>query len=187
MKLRNQGLTLVETLVCLVIVGILILLAIPPVSSTSCPSPAVTMYLSRARQLSNALQALYVADFEEGKLSCVWASPNAPLPTVAQLTNAIVTRGILTKADLEELLFIPGKPGEMAFTIYAVTDDDPIDTIFISTKNWHGPSAPLSKEPFGNKSFALIRKAGDGQVYRALDATNSNIGGRGTYNFLPLQ
>lgn len=188
MKSTTGGFTWLELLVCVIIVGVLFSLALPAVSVGPRHSP-MTRALSNMRQIHIALQSMELDNFAAGKTGPrPWVSDSAHIPTVAELTNALVTGGYVTASDMRKLLSGPSwKPFKAELTFYAVADNDPIDTIFISTKNWHGPDAPASGYPFDKKGFAIMRKGGGGQIYQNSFATNPVLGGRGMYNFLPLK
>jgi hypothetical protein len=59
--------------------------------------------------------------------------------------------------------------------VYPVRENSPGDAIFISTQNWDSFSElQTDSVPYGDKGFVIFRKGGDGNVFQANQATNTN-------------
>jgi hypothetical protein len=74
------------------------------------------------------------------------------------------------------------------FRFYKVTDTDPNVCVFITTKNYTFNS-PLSKDikPFGDVGFVVMRKGGDGVIFRKQQATATNLVGVLPVNSTPIE
>lgn len=137
MKFSHRAFTLVEFCACILIVVILCMLAIPVTSSPSADArQRITGTLSNMRQIHIGLQAMELDNLAEGKTaSGPWVYAGRPIPAVAELTNALVSQGYLSAGDMQKLLSSPSSTTfESGLTFYAVADNDPSETIFISTK-----------------------------------------------------
>ena len=154
----------------------------------------MTQALSNMKQLHLATQQMTL-DHEVDKNPVQWTCSNTTPLTLDQWKKALSPE-YLSDADLKKLLsvtvdrrFIGTKTIDEALNIFAVTKDDPDDTVLFATKNWHGPNVKvLSGEPYGSRAFVVFRKGGDGQVLLPKQITNiSLIGGGGMHNYLPLK
>jgi hypothetical protein len=111
--------------------------------------------------------------------------------------EALSFRNYLGTNQFNELMTYPqGKPFwfwtnrvPTNFTVYAVTGDDPDDTVLLSTANWHGANTTnLSSTVLGNQSFIVMHKSGDGMLIMLRQLTNTVlIGSGGEHNYLPLK
>jgi prepilin-type N-terminal cleavage/methylation domain-containing protein len=182
--------TLIELLVVISIIAILASLAIPAVTG-ALSRGQLTGSLNNARQLAILTQQVALDSFTTGDTNAPgWPGSNNFGKWAGDLTRASVSTNELLK-----LLSAPGKnPSSLsdasaaAFAVYGVQDNNAGDTIFITTQNWIASTTPsaLSPEsqPFGDKGFVVIRKGGDGSVYRKEQATNQ-ISFFGNTNVLP--
>jgi hypothetical protein len=91
----------------------------------------------------------------------------------------------LTESDLRKIASAPGvniaptefPPSKSGLQVYAVKENDPGDSIFVSTYNWSGfAEIPQDAVPYGDKGFVIFRKAGDGGVYQARQAASQALG-----------
>ena len=188
-----RGITWLEILVILSLVAILVSLSIPAVSVGISRSP-ITQTLSNMKQLHLTCQQMTI-DHEVDKNPVRWTCSNTAPLTLDQWKMAI-SPDYLSEADLNKILslkvdrrFFGTKTLDESLKIFAVTKDDPDDTVLFATKNWHGPKEKeLSGEPFGTRAFVVFRKGGDGQVLQQRQITNfSLIGSGGMHDYLPLK
>lgn len=188
-----KGMTWLEVLVLLVLGAILWSLSVPAVGRGLCRSN-ITQTLSHMNQLHLATQQMTV-DHELDKNPVRWTCSNTTPLTLDQWKQALSPE-YLSGADLKKMLsvtfdrrFIGTKTINEGFNVFAVTKDDPDDTVLFATKNWHGPKEKeLSGEPFETKAFVVFRKGTSGTVMQAKQSTNlSLIGGGGIHNYLPLK
>jgi Tfp pilus assembly major pilin PilA len=188
-----RGITWLEVLVLLALIGILASLAIPSVY-IGASKAQMTGPLSHMRILYLATKQ-FTLDNEPSNNPVRWTCSNTTPLTLDQWMKALSPR-YLSEAELKKLLsvteerkFIGTKTIDEAINVFAVTKDDPEDTVLFATKNWHGPKVnELSGEPYGTRAFVVYRKGGDGQVLLQRQITNmSLIGGGGMHNYLPLK
>ena len=172
-----RAFTLIELLVVISIIAILASLALPAVTGALARGQ-LTGSLNNARQLAILTQQVALDAFTTGDTNAPgWPGSNSFAKWAGDLTRA----GVSTN-EILKLLQAPGKvptglesAGSAAFSIYGVQDNNAGDTIFITTQNWDAKSpAALTSEaqPYGDKGFVVVRKGGDGAVYRKEQATN---------------
>jgi len=138
--------TLIELLVVISIIAILASLAVPAVTG-ALSRGQLTGSLNSARQLQLATQTMALDSFTTGE------GPGV---------NIAATE------------FPPSKSG---LQVYSVKENDPGDSIFVSTYNWTGfAEITTDAVPYGDKGFVIFRKAGDGGVYQARQATSQALG-----------
>ena len=110
--------------------------------------------------------------------------------------TAEVVPEYLSTNDFCKILSAPGfivpagklpRMNEMAVRLYAVTRDSPTNAVlltsakFTNTPTGGEPLSPSAK-PFGDKGFVVLRKGGDGGVYRPNQVGQTNIIG----SFVPM-
>lgn len=184
MKLHKRSLrafTLIELLVVISIIAILASLAIPAVTG-ALTRGQLTGTLNNARQLQIATQTMAMDAFTTGD-GPGWPGDNND--SWGAFCQNLVDGRYLTESDIRKIVSAPGvnipvgtfPPSRSGLQVYAVSENDPGDSIFVSSFNWTGFSE-LSPQatPFGDKGFVIFRKAGDGNVYQARQATNESIG-----------
>jgi len=192
MNPRNQaGITLVEVIVCVVVVGVLCSLAIPSVGPGYPKSP-LTQSLNTMRQLHLTCQQMALDGVTTGDKTLGW--PGTYATWGAWATN--VVPGYLSTNDFCKILSAQGvivPPGkiprmnETAVRVYAVTDNSPTNAVLLTSANFTNtptggePLRPSAK-PFGDKGFLVLRKGGDGGVYRPNQVGQTNIIG----SFVPM-
>jgi len=79
----------------------------------------------------------------------------------------------------------------IAYNFYAISEEDEGTAVFLTTKNveYDGANTPLpgstpqTSKPFGEKGFVLLRKGGDGNIYKnpqlkQAGAATTNLMGR---------
>lgn len=180
---KRLGFTLIELLVVISIIGILASLAIPAVTG-ALTRGQMTGTLNNARQLHLATQQAELDQNTSGEASA-WPGSNRSFQSWAQL----LTNGYLSANDMRKIFSAPRvtvttvPPTQMsdtAFNVYQVGNIEESAAVFISTKNWNAVSPALpgaAAVPYGDKGFVVMRKGGDGQVYQARFATNTNTVG----------
>jgi prepilin-type N-terminal cleavage/methylation domain-containing protein len=172
-----RAFTLIELLVVISIIAILASLAIPAVTG-ALSRGQLTGSLNNARQLAILTQQVALDAFTTGDTN----APGWPGESSFTKWAGDLTRAGLSSNELVKLFQAPGKMASsldsaqnVAFNIYGVQDNNAGDTIFITTANWNATApGPLTQEsqPYGDKGFVVVRKGGDGSVYRKEQATN---------------
>jgi prepilin-type N-terminal cleavage/methylation domain-containing protein len=176
--------TLIELLVVIAIIAILAALAVP----------ALTSALAKAQMsgtMNNARQ-LYLAQFQmsndgasTGDSTLQWPGNYTPLfANLQTYSNQLVAKGYLKVGDLNKLLSAPGAAitatmaggpppvvtlvGTSALKVYNVTDSDPASAIFAESGNYvYGSTILAGASPYGTKGFIIMRKGGDGAVFKS--------------------
>ncbi len=172
MTRRNQaGITAVEIVVLLLVVGVLTAMAIPSVNGGGSRWESV---LNNARQLQLATYNLSLDYEAAGEPHLAWPGEQAGsyLNWIASLTN------ILRTNDICKLLSGPGirvRPEDMfsmektAVRVYVVTKNSASNTVMISSAHFTntptgGLSLQSSAKSYGKKGFIVMEKGGDGRV-----------------------
>lgn len=161
------------------IIAILASLAIPAVTG-ALSRGQLTQSLNNARQLQMATQTMAIDSVTAGD-GPGWPGDSDGIGWEA-FCSSLVDGRYLAAGDLRKLVSAPGvrvgnsmPPSPSALQVYPVKENSPGDAIFVSTQNWNGPSE-LKPEavPYGDKGFVIFRKGGDGNVFQANQATNTN-------------
>jgi len=174
-----RAFTLIELLVVISIIAILASLAIPAVTG-ALTRGQLTQTLNNARQLHLATQTMAMDSFTAGDgpgwpgdmESANWGS----------FCQGLTNGRYLTESDLKKIVTAPGvkvgnssPPTPSALQVYPVRENSPSDAIFISTQNWNSfAELQPNSVPYGDKGFVIFRKGGDGNVFQANQATNTN-------------
>jgi prepilin-type N-terminal cleavage/methylation domain-containing protein len=175
--------TLIELLVVIAIIAILAALAVP----------ALTSALAKAQMsgtMNNARQ-LYLAQFQmsndgaaTGDATLGWPGDLAAAPaSLEAYCDLLVSKGYLKTGDLSKLLNAPGSTctvtpgppvtlgGTGALKVYKVKEADPAIAIFAASHNYVYNTAIVGTDvPYGTKGFIVMRKGGDGAVFKATQA-----------------
>jgi len=184
---RASAFTLIELLVVIAIIAILAALAVP----------ALTSALAKAQMsgtMNNARQ-LYLAQFQmsndgtaTGDSTLAWPGDmtGGPPATLAAYCDLLVSKGYLKAGDLGKLLNAPGATctvtagppvalaGTSALKVYPVKDSDPAIAIFSVSRNYIYDTAIVGTDvPYGTKGFVVMRKGGDGAVFKAGQAVDT--------------
>lgn len=177
----RAGFTLIELLVVISIIAILASLAVPAVTG-ALSRGQLTGSLNSARQLQLATQTMALDSFTTGE-GPGWPGDNGD--GWGAYCQNLVDGKYLTESDLRKIASAPGvniaptefPPSKSGLQVYAVKENDPGDSIFVSTYNWSGfADIPQDAVPYGDKGFVIFRKAGDGGVYQARQATSQSLG-----------
>jgi prepilin-type N-terminal cleavage/methylation domain-containing protein len=208
LKPKNSAFTLIELLVVISIIGILITIAVPNIA-TALTRAKMTETLANARSLQQATQMMTLDSQQVGS-GIEWTTTmtgGAPTPVgLGVFLDALTNDGYMTKQELRKVLSAPGRQptadgfnaGNIAFTIYAVSDTSPSDQVFVATANVvPGGAMNADATPYGNKGFVVFNKGGGGGIYkRSQDASNTNVfpqgqggaeGGGASYTYTPIQ
>jgi len=190
---HTRGLTWVEVLVALAICGVLLFLVLPMVVNPY-QQDGRTSSLSNMKQLHMATEAMAIDGVLKGDPTLNW--PGDTGGTFSHWTRALVENQYLSTNDLCKLLSAPGvvvptgtlpTTNTTAVLVYAVSEDSPANTVFLSSANFTntptGGSPPdRAAKPYGSKGFIIFRKGGDGAILQARQAGNINLIG----GFVPL-
>ena len=195
MNPRNQaGITLVEVIVCIVIILFLCSLALPRIGGTGLGKPPMGQLLSNMKQLQLCAQCMALDGVTTGDYALGW-----PCDLGGSFTNwtaQILKGGYLSRNDFCKLLSAQGvivPPGKLptmnvtAVRLYAVRTDSPTNAILLTSANFTntptgGNALNASAKPFGNKGFVVMRKAGDGAVLLPTQVGLTNLIG----SFVPM-
>jgi len=186
MKLLKQitAFTLVELLVVISIIAILASLALPAITGALIQGQA-TQSLSNSRQL-------YVATFNMAADSTSTGDTNLGWPadtggTWTAWATPLVGGGYMTTNDFAKMLSAPGimrstntaiaTAGSNALAVLNVGESSSMQAVFVKSANFVTPgTAPLAvAKPFGAKAFIVLRKGGDGSVFKGMQGTNTTL------------
>ena len=185
--------TLIEMLVVIAIIAVLAAFAVP----------ALTQALSRGQMtgtMNNARQ-LYLAGFQmatdgatnsDSNLS--WPGDDAGVTTLQAYCEKLVRNDYLKGGDLQKIFTAPGAnctvtvsadeppaltlAGKSALKVHRVTGADASTAIFATTANYtYNTALSATIAPYADKGFVVMRKGGDGSVFRKNQATQANTGG----------
>jgi prepilin-type N-terminal cleavage/methylation domain-containing protein len=185
---RISAFTLIELLVVIAIIAILAALAVP----------ALTSALAKAQMsgtMNNARQ-LYLAQFQMSNDGAATGDATLGWPgdlgtaTLQAYCGTLVDKGYLKIGDIGKLLRAPGASctatmsggpppvftltGTPALKVYKVKDNDPATAIFAESANYiYNSPLTAGGVPYGTKGFIVMRKGGDGAVFKSGQAEQS--------------
>lgn len=188
----SAGISAVEIVVILGVLFILILLAVPLVS-TSLVRDGHPQVISNMKQLHLATQQMALDGTTTENTNIGW--PGDIGGTFSNWTAQHLDGHYLSKEDLCKLLSAPGivvskeNPfitNKTALLLYNVSENSDGEVVFLTTANFTntptGGILDTNAKPYGNKGFAVFRKAGDGAMLRPRQVGLTNIIG----SFVPL-
>jgi prepilin-type N-terminal cleavage/methylation domain-containing protein len=188
-KHYSPAFTLIELLVVISIIAVLAALAVP----------ALTLALTKGQMtgtMNNARQ-LYLASFQmatdgaaNSNPAYTWPGDDPALTSLEAYCNKLVQNDYLKPGDIQKILnapgatcnvtTVPGPPisvtlaGRSALKVYKVKEVDSSNTIFSVTSNYaYNALLDVTKVPYGDKGFVVMRRGGDAGVYRKNEATQS--------------
>jgi len=187
----SSAFTLIELLVVIAIIAILAALAVP----------ALTSALAKAQMTGtmNNERQLYLSQFQmsndgtaTGDASLAYPGDLVPVPaTLEAYMNVLVGKGYLKGGDVTKILsapsasitltVAPGPPEQVTFTggksaikVHPLKDSDTANTIFCTSRNYVYDTAIVAGSvPYGTKGFIVMRKGGDGAVFKEGQATTA--------------
>ena len=123
-----------------------------------------------------------------------WPGDDPAVTTLQAYCEKLVRNDYLKGGDLQKILTAPGANstvtvtaddpaavslgGRSALKVHRVTGTDASTTIFATTANYtYNTALPATAAPYGDKGFVVLRKGGDGSVFRKNQATQANTGG----------
>lgn len=188
---NDNGLTLVEALVIVAIIGALAFLALPAFNSHPHRGGTMTQTLSHMKQLQMATQMMALDGMEREDTNLGW--PGDTDGTFSNWTAQLLKGKYLTESDLCKLLSAPGivvkklsSTNNTALLVYAIREDNDGNAVFLSTANFtNTPTGGIldpNAKPYGNKGFVVFRKAADGVILAAKQAGQTNLIG----SYVPL-
>jgi prepilin-type N-terminal cleavage/methylation domain-containing protein len=195
----SSAFTLIELLVVIAIIAILAALAVP----------ALTSALAKAQMTGtmNNERQLYLSQFQmsndgtaTGDASLAYPGDLVPLPgTLEAYINVLVGKGYLKGGDVTKILSAPsasitlnvvaGPPEQVTFTggksaikVHPLKDSDTANTIFCTSRNYVYDTAIVAGSvPYGTKGFIVMRKGGDGAVFKEGQATTAGWADANTF------
>jgi prepilin-type N-terminal cleavage/methylation domain-containing protein len=175
-----QAFTLIELLVVISIIAILASLAIPAVTG-ALSRGQLTQTLNNSRQLQVATQTMAMDSFTAGD-GPGWPGDTEGGGSWETFCNDLTNGRYLSASDLLKMVGAPGvkvgtafPPAKSGLQVYTVKESSPNNAIFVSTFNWNNfQDLNPDAVPYGDKGFVIFRKGGDGGVYQASQAKNTN-------------
>ena len=126
-----------------------------------------------------------------GDTNWAWLGDLPNINDVQTYANHLVTNDFMKAADAVKVFNGGGLPrgtfennsvtissSNSPFNFYRVKDVDANVTVFITSRNY-SYNSPLdaSTKPFGDAGFMVMRKGGDGAIFRKTQATDTNLVG----------
>lgn len=189
---RTGGFTWVEASIGIIVLVVLFFLAQPSINSRS-KKDRMQHMLSNMKQLHLATSQMALDGLTTGDTNLGW--PGDTGGTFSHWAQTLTKEGYLSTNDLCTLLVMRGKTvqpnrippmKDCAFFVYAVREESPADTVFLSTKNFTnlpaGSSQGEALKKMGREGFLVFRKGGMGGIVIAPHKnTTSSMG-----TFAPL-
>lgn len=185
---------IVGLFVVISIIGMLLAFALPAVSIGPVKG-RMTQTLSNMKQLRLATQAMSLDNETTGESPIRWTCTGTTPLTFGQWSNAIVP-AYLSEKDFKKLFsategraFWFERKFTNAINVFAVSENDPANTLLFATKNWRGiGNANLDDSRYAKGGFIVFRKGGDGAILLRNQAASTNlIGSGGMHDYLPLR
>jgi type II secretory pathway pseudopilin PulG len=180
---KCAGLTLLEVLVLLAVVGVLVWMVIPQ-TSPNLIGGQMTGTLNNARQLQIATQVMALdtkaADGKGLDWTTITVNGKSEPVSLAAYFQALTENNYLSDSDLRKLLRAPGRsPGNgplttetIPFRFFVIDGKSPENQPFVVTTNWKD-RVLTSEMPYGKKGFVVFGKGGSGGIYRRPEDASS--------------
>jgi prepilin-type N-terminal cleavage/methylation domain-containing protein len=179
--------TLIELLVVISIIAILASLALPSIAGALTKAQMNTA-LSNLRQVHLATQSAALDAFTTQDNTIGWPG-DVGISGGNALSKMLIDNKYLNARDAAKVFAAGGikaatsvtdsVPEEsIAFTFEDVVESDPGTTVFAYTKNYtYGQNIDdnSTTEPFKDAGFVVMRKGGDGAVYRPQQGENTDL------------
>jgi prepilin-type N-terminal cleavage/methylation domain-containing protein len=203
----SSAFTLIELLVVIAIIAILAALAVPALTSALAKAQ-MSGTMNNARQLYLAQFQMSNDGAATGDASSSWPGDLIAggylvggAGSLDDYCNILLAKGYLKGGDILKLLNAPGTalvgtitppappaPESIAFTagvgalkIYPVLESDPSNAIYAVSHNYvYDTLLAAGAVPYSTKGFVVIRKGGDGSVFKEGQATPAGWGANGT-------
>jgi prepilin-type N-terminal cleavage/methylation domain-containing protein len=190
----SAGFTLIEMLVVIAIIAVLAAFAVPALTSALARGQ-MTGTMNNARQLYLASFQMATDGATNSDSNLSWPGDDVAVTSLQAYCEKLVRNDYLKGGDLQKILNAPGTnctvtvsgpadaptvalAGRNALKVHRVTGTDPSTTIFAVTANYtYNNTLPTAVAPYGDKGFVVMRKGGDGSVFRKNQATQANTGG----------
>ena len=186
---RMSGFTLIELLVVIAIIATIAAFAVPALTS-ALTKGQMTGTMNNARQLYLAGYQMALDGSTNSDANLAWPGDytSGSVTTLNAYVQKLVQNDYLKASDLPKILSAPGATctatssgtgssatvtlsGTSGLKVYPVTSADGSNVIFCLTSNYvYDTDLTATANPYGDKGFVVIRKAGDAAVLRRNNA-----------------